>query len=175
MMSSAGSLLSEFKRTNSANRTLSRVLMPRRPDSGGSMRLADVAPKEHERQHHISPGGTQTNRPCQHGGDHREFHVFPICSRRGHLRIALPSELWSTECKSPAIVPRHGTRLAVDHCEQRSRPVWGLQHQSCPATGDSGLQIRLNSETMSTRLRAGRNRVLFRYGSWECARAYDSG
>jgi hypothetical protein len=40
-MSSAGILLSEFKRTNSANRTLSRVLMPRRPDSGGSMRLAE--------------------------------------------------------------------------------------------------------------------------------------
>jgi hypothetical protein len=41
MMSSAGIPLSEFKRTNSTNRTLSRVLMPRRPDSGGSMRLAE--------------------------------------------------------------------------------------------------------------------------------------
>ena len=64
------------------------------------------------------------------------------------LRIGLPSELWSTDCKSPAIVPRYGTLLAVDHGEQRSRPVLSLQHQSCPATGGSGLPIRLNGETI---------------------------
>src|SRR4029450_5152600 len=107
-----------------------------------------VAPKEPGRQHHISPGGTQTNRPCQHGGDHPEFEGFTICSRGGHWRIALSSELWSTDCKSPAIVPRYGTRLAVDHGEQHSRPVLGLQHQSCPATEGSGLPICLNGETI---------------------------
>jgi hypothetical protein len=118
--------------------------MPRRLDSGGSMRLANVAPKEHERQHHISPGGTQTNRPCQHGGDHREFHVFTIRSRRGHLRIALPSELWSTGCKSPAIVPRYGTRLAVDHGGATPATRSGLATSILPSDGGSGLPICLN-------------------------------
>jgi hypothetical protein len=94
----------------------------------------NVAPNEHERQHHISPGGTQTNRPRQHGGNHRELHVFTIRSRRGHLRIALPSELWSSNCKSPAIVPRYGTPLAVNH-GSNSRPVLGLQTPILPRDG----------------------------------------
>jgi hypothetical protein len=103
--------------------------------AGSRCALPNVAPKEHERQHHISPGGTQTNRPCQHGGDHREFHVFPICSRRGLLRIALPSELWSTECKSPAIVPRHGAGL-LWITASNARDPFGLATPILPSDGE---------------------------------------
>jgi hypothetical protein len=116
--------------------------------AGGRCAWPNVAPNEHERQHHISPGGTQTNRSCQYGGDHREFHVFPIRSRRGHLRIALPSELWSTDCKSPAMIPRYGSRLAMDYGSNARDPFWARNTNPAQRRGRSGLPIRLNSETI---------------------------
>jgi hypothetical protein len=145
--------------------------------AGGRCVWPNVAPNEHERQHHISPGGTQTNRPRQHGGNHREFHVFTIRSRRGHLRIALPSELWSSNCKSPAIVPRYGTPLAVNHGSNARDPFWVCNTNLAPRRGAPASRYvsTVKPFEMSTRLRARRNRVLFRYGSWACGSAYDSG
>jgi hypothetical protein len=142
--------------------------------AGGRCAWPNVAPNEHERQHHISPGGTQTNRPCQYGGDHGEFHVFTLCSRRGHFAHRTTQRvLWSTDCKSPAMVPRYGTRLAVDHGSNARDPFWACntnpaQRRGAPA---SRYVSTVKPFEMSTRLRARRNRVLFRYGYLECGTA----
>jgi hypothetical protein len=46
------------------------------------------------------------------------------------LRIALPSELWSTDCKSPAMVPSLWHPACCGSRQQRPRPVLGLQHHN---------------------------------------------
>jgi hypothetical protein len=112
---------------------LNRVWMPRCPDRGVSMRLAEHcterarATTSHKPKRHLNQSTLPILRrlprvPCVH-------HPLAACDI---LRIALPSEFWSSNCKSPAMVRRYGTRLAVDHGEQRSRPVLGLPRQSCP-------------------------------------------
>jgi hypothetical protein len=104
--------------------------------AGARCAWPNVAPNEHERQHHISPGGTQTNRPCQYGGDHPEFHVFTIRSRRGHFAHRTTQRvLWSTDCKSPAMAPRYGTRLAVDHGSNACDPFWACNTNSAQRRG----------------------------------------
>jgi hypothetical protein len=177
MMSSAGMLLSEFKRTNSANRTLSRVLMPRRPDSGGSMRLAERcterarATTSHKPRRHSNQSTLPTRRrsprvPCVH----HTLAAWTFAHRT--TQRALEHGLQEPGHRSTLWHPAGcGTR------QQRSRPVLGLQHQSCPATGAPASRYvsTVKPFEMSTRLRARRNRVLFRYWSWECGRAYDSG
>jgi hypothetical protein len=148
MMSSAGMLLSEFKRTNSANRTLSRVLTPRRPDSGGPMRLAERcterarATTSHKPRRHSNQSTLPTRRrsprvPCVH-------HTLAAWTF-AHRTIQRALEHGLQE-------PGHRSTLWHPACcksrQQRSRPVRGLQHQSCPATGGSGLPICLNGETI---------------------------
>ena len=144
--------------------------------AGSRCAWPNVAPKEHEQQHcRISPGGTQTNRPCQHGRDHREFHVFTIRSRGGHFAHRTTQRALEHGLQEPG----HRSTLWHPACCGSRRATLATRSRACntnPAQRRGAPASRHVSTVkpfeMSTRLRARGNCVLFRYWSWECGRAY---